>query len=78
MSCCPPGPSISVDAAVGVGEEVSVDGVAEVALEGADRFSFRLALADATVDVEPPWVPWRLGLLVSNPGWGGLLGSVER
>ena len=27
---------------------------------------------------EPPWVRWRLGLLVSNPGRGGLLGSVER
>ena len=27
---------------------------------------------------EPPWVWWRLGLLVSNPGGVGLLGSVER
>ncbi|MCU1367820.1 MAG: putative endonuclease [Ilumatobacteraceae bacterium] len=27
---------------------------------------------------ESPWVRWRLGLLVSNPGRGGLLGSVER
>lgn len=27
---------------------------------------------------EPPWLSGRLGLLVSNPGWGGLLGSVER
>jgi len=27
---------------------------------------------------EPPWVCWRLGLLVSNPGGVGLLGSVER
>ena len=28
--------------------------------------------------IEPPWVCWRLGLLVSNPGGVGLLGSVER
>src|SRR3954470_5316032 len=27
---------------------------------------------------EPPWVWWRLVLLVSNPGGVGLLGSVER
>lgn len=27
---------------------------------------------------EPPWVRWRLGLLDSNPGGVGLLGSVER
>lgn len=27
---------------------------------------------------ESPWVWWRLGLLVSNPEWGGLLGSIER
>lgn len=26
---------------------------------------------------EPPWLWWRLGLLVSNPGGGGLLGSIE-
>src|SRR5215210_1292146 len=26
---------------------------------------------------EPPWVGWRLGLLDSNPGGVGLLGSVE-
>src|SRR4051794_27552998 len=27
---------------------------------------------------EPPWVWWRLVLLVSNPGGVGLVGSVER
>jgi hypothetical protein len=31
-----------------------------------------------TVENEPPWVRWRLGLLGSNPGGVGLLGSVER
>ena len=31
-----------------------------------------------TEAAEPPWVRWRLGLLVSYPGWGGVLGSVER
>ena len=28
--------------------------------------------------IESPWVWWRLGLLVSNPAWGGLVGSIER
>jgi hypothetical protein len=27
---------------------------------------------------EPPWLRWRLGLFVSKPGRGGLVGSVER
>ena len=28
--------------------------------------------------IESPWSGWRLGLLVSNPCRGGLLGSIER
>ena len=33
--------------------------------------------ASADTRSEPPWVWWRLGLLVSNPGGVGLSGSIE-
>ena len=45
--------NLSVGDAVGVGDQLPVDGVAEMPLEGADRFSFRRALRDAAVDVDP-------------------------
>ena len=47
----------------------------EPATTGQD---LRTARQAAGLTHEPPWVWWRLGLLVSNPGRGGVLGSVER
>ena len=35
-----------------VDDELPVDGVADVALQGADRFSFGLAFGDFAVDVD--------------------------
>ena len=35
----------------GVGDEMSVDGVADVSFQGADRFSFRLAFGNFAVHV---------------------------
>ena len=41
---CPPGPAYL--RAVGVDEELAVDGVADVSLEGPERFFLGLALGD--------------------------------
>src|SRR5215204_2489922 len=52
---------------------------AELAWRSPPRLSrCRVVRPDEASTGEPPWVWWRLGLLVSNPGGVGLLGSVER
>ena len=39
---------------VSVGDEVPVDGVADLSLERPERFRLRLALSDPTIEVDPP------------------------
>jgi hypothetical protein len=54
----------------------SVTGAIERAMSGSDSPAIEQPVGPGPI--EPPWVCWRLGLLVSNPGGVGLLGSVER
>src|SRR3954451_8682401 len=49
---CPPGPCSDVGSA-SVDEELSVGGVADVALQRSECFTFRLALGDAPLEADP-------------------------
>jgi len=80
----------TADASVGVGVSVPVGtrwfrhagGMPPLSLADPTGrslcFAEREEIAPLRVQDEPPWVCWRLGLLDSNHGVVGLLGSVER
>ena len=54
------------------------DAVANIRAKlGLETWLREFDLVEDLPPAEPPWVWWRLRSLVSNPGWGGLLVSVE-
>ena len=61
---CPPGPAVSASGAGGVGNEVAVDRIGYVTLEGPQRFFVGSAFGDVSIDVgassEPGWRSWQM------------------